>query len=238
MRDKLLNHFIYKKQKKEKILMFSFINNYGIELYNDANIDILRFDNREFCYLYNFKDITRLENNDVLPLIKNVETKGTNNKKLLAIDIPAGEIFYNSSYSLDKILTFYKKTNADLLILDYNFVIGDVINKLSKMQIPVIVTCDNPDLAENEKLFNNLLEVESMGAVMLILEGFEAAFIQKIKNSLIIPVISDEIFIKSDGYYAQFSSVFGLLESDKKKYLNLKELIKDGINDYTGSLKK
>ncbi len=233
MYDEFYEQFVNKKKSKEKTIIFSFINNVIINLFDNDNIDILRFDLRDFSYLYNYKDINRISADDILPLLKNsIESlKSNNKKKLLAVDLPLSEIFYNSSFSLDKILNFYNNSKADLLVVNYDHVINDMINKLSRLKIPIIIFCKNPDTKYNDKQYNNLLEVESMGALMIILENFSSTFVQKLRNSLIIPVITNDLSMKSDGYYAQFNSVFGFYNDNNKKYLNLFDLIKDGIND-------
>jgi len=233
MYDEFYEHFVNKKKSKGKTIIFSFINNLIINLFENENIDILRFDIRDFSYLYHFKDINRISADDILPLLKySMESLKLNNqKKLLAVDLPITEIFYNSSFSLDKIINFYYNSKADFLVINYDYVINDMINKLSKLKIPSIIYCKNPDTKYNDKQYNNLLEVESMGALMIILENFSSSFVLKLKNSLIIPVITNDLKLKSDGYYAQFSSVFGFYNDNNKKYLNLYDLIKDSIND-------
>lgn len=240
MYDDYYEHFINKKRNKEKTLVFSFINNLIINLFDNDKLDILRFDIRDFSSLFNYKDIARISADDILPLLKySIDAlKLNNSKKLLAVDLPITEIYYNSSYSLDKIINYYYNSKADILVINYDHVINDMVNKLSKLKIPVIIFCKNSEAKFNEKQYNNLLEAESMGALMVILENFTSSFVQKLKNSFIIPVITNDLNLKSDGYYARFTSVFGYINDNNKKYLNLYDIIKDSINDCISDIQK
>ena len=237
MHDELLAILKKKRQEKEKITVFSFINDVFLNLYKDFDIDIFRFDINEFADLYGYKDQNRISSNDLLPLIKNtlnIKNK-KNNSKLIAIDLPLTETFGDNNFSLQKAVSFYKNSNADLLVINIDHNILELVNKLTKIKIPVIVYAKN-NLSINDKHYlqqmrNKLIEAESMGAVMFIIEDFNITFIQDLRDSVSIPVISNEKAKKTDGFYAKFSSVFGILGDNKKKYLNLLDLIKDGIND-------
>lgn len=233
MYDNLYNLFKNKKQKKTKIMIFSYLNNLFLKLFNNyKNIDILRFDLKEFAVLYGY-NINRITGADILPLLKNIElsNKQSELSKLIAVDIPLSEIYNNDSYSLDKIIDFYKKSNADILIFNLNYITGDLVSKLTKIKIPVIIYAENTS-EESDKIYNKLIETEGMGALLIILENFNNQFINKLKNSVSIPVVVNDLSAKCDGYYAQFISVFGMINDDKKKFLNISDLINDGINDY------
>jgi ketopantoate hydroxymethyltransferase len=115
-------------------------------------------------------------------------------------------------------------------------------SKLTKMKIPVIIHSNNNFKMENndylELMHSKLVESESQGAVMILVDNYPQSFVQNLKGSTQIPVISNvKSNNKVDGYYVRFSSVFGLIENEGNKYLNLSELIRDGINDYIGDNK-
>jgi ketopantoate hydroxymethyltransferase len=232
------NYLLKKKTNKEKIFSFSFLNKIILNLYYDYKIDILRFDLDEFSELYGFKDFNRISANVILPLIDNItySLKTKPISKYIAIDVPLTEITGENNYSLKKVIDFYQKSNADILNLNINFNALELVNKLTKMKIPVIVYAKNNSINHDndqyyQEIHNKMVEAESMGAILLILEKFPTFVIQNLKKSVLIPIISDEKDNKIDGFYAKFSYIFGLINHDGAKYLNLKELIKDAIAD-------
>lgn len=244
MYDELLELWRKKKRQKEKMFVFSFINNLILDIYKKFNIDIFRFDLMEFASLYGYKDVNRISKNEILPLVKEINIKKDNNfSKLIAVDLPLSDIYGEDNFSLQKTIDFYNKSLADILVLNIDHNILGLTSKLSKMKIPVIIYSNNNFKMENsdylELMQARLVESESQGAVMVLVENYPQSFVQNLKGSVQIPVISN---VKSsnnkvDGYYAKFSSVFGLIQSDGNKYLNLSELIHDGINDYIGDNK-
>ena len=237
MYDELLTLYKTKKQKKEKIMVFSFINNFMLKIYQEFNIDIFRFDINEYVDFYGYKDQNRVLASDLLPLIKNAAdiNKFYGLSKLIAIDLPLSQIYGDNNFSLQKVVSFYKYSNADILVLNIEHNVLELVNKLSKIKIPVITYARNNLKNDNkyylQQVHNKLIEAESSGVVMFILENFSSTFIQNFKSSILIPVISTEKDNKTDGFYARFSSVFGLSDDGKNKYLNLYDLIKDGVND-------
>ncbi len=243
MYDELLELWRKKKRQKEKIFIFSFINNLILDLYKKFNIDVFRFDLNEFAGLYGYKDVNRISKNEILPLIKEINIKKENNfSKLIAVDLPLTDIYGEDNFSLQKTIDFYNKSLADLLVLNIDHNILGLTGKLSKMKIPVIIYSNNNFKTENNDYFElmhaKLVESESQGAVMILVENYPQSFVLNLKNSLLIPVISNvKSNNKVDGYYAKFSSVFGLIQNDGAKYLNLSDLINDGINDYIGDNK-
>lgn len=228
----ILEKFKKKKQKKEKIKIFSFINQQTIDIYNNFDIDILRFDIEEFSNLYNYKGLKTITAQDIIPLLKNLKAK--DNNKYFAIDLPLSECYDGKDVSVQKAIDFFRDSKADFLVIDIRNDALDLIEKLSSIQIPVIVSSTR-DCPEEKKylqeLHNKLIEAESKGAILFILNGFNSNFVQNLKSSTLIPVLSTSKDAKSDGIFIRFSSSFGLLQDDYSKYLNLYDLIKDGIND-------
>ena len=128
-----------------------------------------------------------------------------------------------------------------MLILNIDHNILGLTNKLSKIKIPTIIYSKN-NLRTNsndylETMHTKLIESESQGALMILVEDYPQSFVNNIKNSVSIPVICNLKNNKVDGYYARFSTVFGLIESEENRYLNLADLIHDGIEDYIKDIK-
>ena len=116
-----------KKQKREKILVFSFTNYFTINFFQDKNVDILRFDIDEFATLNGYKNSDVILEREILPILKNLNNR--QNQLKIAIDLPISSIFRGNSYDLNKIISFVKETNADLLVINYKFV--DLIKELN-----------------------------------------------------------------------------------------------------------
>lgn len=233
MYDYFYNFLLDKKKKKEKIVVFSFTDCLNLNIIKKEKIDILRFDINEFAISYGYTDIKKIKDQDILPLLKNLNCffNGEQNK-FFAVDVPLNVFFSDSiSYSLEKIIAFYNSSNAHAIVVKFDYIQGsDLINRLSKLKIPVIISVQYSSL-NNKSFFNSLLELESTGAVAIILEGFDSSFTQKLRSDMAIPVISSDFSIKSDGIYLKYLSAFGIKESNNKKYLNLMELLKEGISD-------
>jgi|GEM_PF-1355708 len=223
-----------KKHDKKKIKIYSFINNFILNIYEDQDIDIFRFDLDEFAKLYGYKDETRVLYTEILPLLKNIKIDKEISNKFIAIDLPICNSLSNNTYSLDNILNFLKNSNADMLCFNVEYNFSDLIKKLTDLKIPIIAFARNNNI-ENKNYINNLLnkliEVESQGALMIILEDFSSKFIQDLKNKVLIPVICNFKEKKSDGIYIKFSSCFGLFPNYENTFLNLYDVIKEGIKD-------
>ncbi|MCK4797070.1 MAG: hypothetical protein KAT05_06785, partial [Spirochaetes bacterium] len=166
MYDELLTLYKTKKQKKEKIMVFSFINNFMLKIYQEFNIDIFRFDINEYVDFYGYKDQNRVLASDLLPLIKNAAdiNKFYGLSKLIAIDLPLSQIYGDNNFSLQKVVSFYKYSNADILVLNIEHNVLELVNKLSKIKIPVIIYARNNLKNDNkyylQQVHNKLIEAE------------------------------------------------------------------------------
>ena len=98
----LQNYFKTKKQKKEKIFIGSFVNNYLLNLYIENNIDIIRFDLEDFSLLYDYKDKRFVDFDCFRYLLNNV--KFPSNIKF-AVDVPFPSVYKDNTIS--GIVDFY-----------------------------------------------------------------------------------------------------------------------------------
>ena len=244
MYNKVLSFLKSKKTKKEKIVILSFLSKGLLNTYYGNDIDIFRFEIDEFCKFHGYKDEKKVAVNDILASLKNLGQLNDNEKKtkFIAVDLPLYDIYEGNNYSLEKAIKFYNNANADVLVVNIDHNVLELINNLSKIKIPVIAyaKCAFQEKENNylQEIHNKILEAERLGAVMCLIENFALPFTKNLKNSISIPIISTEKNDKLDGYYAKFSSVLGLLPKVKNKYLNLFELIRDGINDCLADFKK
>jgi ketopantoate hydroxymethyltransferase len=224
----LKDYFKNKKQKKEKILMFSFINNFSFDFYLNYNIDILRFDIDEFAYLNGYNDSKKVFKSTILPLLKNLN-KNDNIK--IAVDLPLEIIIGDNR--LKNILSFYKESNADILVIKLEQNINNLISELERIKIPFIISTETNVTSDNllKSFFNQLIELENCGCSMIVLSGFPNVFIEQLKNSISIPVISSENKSKNDGFYGKYSSIYGFDKDSKIKYLNMSDLLSEAAKD-------
>ena len=104
MYDELLDNWRNKKKQKNKIFVFSFINNSILDIYKDFDIDVYRFDLYEFALLNGYRDINRISRKEILPLINRIPDfkKEKNLSKLIAVDLPLTEIFGEENFSLTR----------------------------------------------------------------------------------------------------------------------------------------
>lgn len=218
------------KQNREKLLIFSIPNSCYSKLYKD--LEIVRFDIDEFAFINGFKDEKRVEENDIIPVVSTIEAK------ILIVDVPLYTIYSGDSFDLGKIVDYYRNTRADILALNIDYVAAHLLKRLTDIDIPVIVYSRNKKREKEldiENLLHNFKEVEANKALLLILENYPPKFINEMNKSLSIPIVTD-IRAKTDGFYAKFTSVFGLKEDDSEhspRYLNIMELLKEGIKDCT-----
>lgn len=238
MNDNLCDLLINKKKNKEKILIFSFTDILNLQIIVE-NADILRFDLKEFAFLYGYKDVKRIKQYDFLPLLKNIHFFLKEKSKFLAVDVPfyiLGEEYGNS---FKKITEFYIESLADFFIIDYNYINKDFIKKITQIKIPMFINSVNKlNINERKLFYNEMLELESFGIAGIILEDFDDDFIIELKKSLSIPVICDNIENRCDGFYGKFTKLFGLeLCSSNKRYLNYIELLKESFNDCIKEIK-
>lgn len=187
MNSELLFKLKQKKTKKEKIIIVSYINNILLAVYNNLDIDFIRFDIDEFSKLFGYKDKNRIYDSDIFALLKNIKNAASesDNLKPVAVDVPLSVIYSHNDYSLEKIINFYNKSNADILAFDIDYNILDIAKNLTNLNIPVVIYSTNQNINDeksyNQKIYNKLVETESTGALMLILENYPSAFVQKLK---------------------------------------------------------
>ncbi|OHD05923.1 MAG: hypothetical protein A2086_06940 [Spirochaetes bacterium GWD1_27_9] len=226
----LLSLFKLKKQKKEGVLVFSFINCFFLDFYKNLSVDVLRFDVEEFSQLNDYKDSKSLNPKDFLPILKNVNKINDNIK--IAVDLPLSVITGSDSDLLD----FYRKSNANIFVLNLDYNINNISKRLLNLNIPIIVSIKNKfqntklETAYITEVYNKLIEVENYGSIMFIVENFQKNFVDELKKNISIPVVSTDNTLGADGFYGRFSNIFGIFEN-KLKYLNISELLKESIKD-------
>jgi len=220
-------------KRKAKINVFSFTDSINFGILSDYDIDILRFDLDEFSEINGYKDKQRVSAEEYTKFLSNINNRNLNNK-IIAADVPLSVVSSGTSESsLEKVLEFYKDSNVDALVFDISYNVFGILDKLSKSGVPVIInSCNKTDNAAYlNRLKTRIIETESLGAVMIMLENASKQFVEELKSNMSIPIVSDLPKVKSDGYYYKYSSLFGLMPGTNSKYLNLFDLITDAVKD-------
>ncbi|MCG8571029.1 MAG: 3-methyl-2-oxobutanoate hydroxymethyltransferase [Spirochaetes bacterium] len=221
--DKILN-------SRKKFTIFSLIYPAISGLYED--VEMLRIDLAEFAYLYGYKDAKRVKADQFLTHCQNLVTED----QLIIVDLPLSIIYSSSQNDLSKIIDFYQKSQTDILAINLEQDIADLVRKITDAGLPVIAYSVNayPEKEiDFDQLIHNFKDMEAAGASTIILENYSPRYVNEIVSQLTIPVIAD-VKSKAQGFYAQFSQVFGLKSQQTEhihQYLNLKDMIKQGIKD-------
>lgn len=218
----LQNIFKTKKQKKERIFIGSFVNNKLLDTYIENNIDIVRFDLEDFSLCYNYRNRREIKFEYFKYLLKNLNLS---EKIKMAVDVPFNSLYKENQ--IESLVTFYTKSRADFLVFDLRDDVINVIVKLIKIGIPVIINYtndfkDNNLLEKNyKKIYDSLVECANIGVLMVILKSFPDKYIEQIREDINIPVIVNNIKVRADGYFFDFFKIFDL-NSYKQ---NIKDLI-------------
>lgn len=90
-------------------------------------------------------------------------------------------------------------------------------------------------------LIQKAIDLENMGASILVVEGTIASVAEKITQSVKIPVIGIGAGNKTDGQVLVFSDAFGFYDKFKpkfvKRFLNGKELVQNALFEYINEVK-
>lgn len=219
-----------KKQKKQKIFATSFIGSAFDNLINDKPCDLVRFDIREASLVYGYGDEYSITASECDVMLSRIPKDG----RLFVSDIP----YYMEcdSNALSLIGRFMGRYHIGAVNLRLNHNILPLAKKLILSGIPVIVTVDSDSLiCSEERIVENAVEAGNTCAVLMIAEGLSDDSYEKIKSMCKIPVLADRNIKNADGYYARYSQIIGLAES-QNRYLNIKPLIGGAFDDAAASV--
>lgn len=204
--------------KKNRVTALSFFNSAVNLLLKD--VSFFRFDIYEQAFLTGKKSVLEVTADDIIRI-----TTGNKLSIPLFTDIPADLIY--SDTIVNNLIQFYLKTNSFGLSIDLKYSNLQIARKISHEEIPIIAYSNNPN--DYDSIKDNCIEMQSQGVKAIILEKFDPAFVEMLKNTLQVPVISDK-GKKNDGTYNKISDVIGLSNSPEKM-LNFNELFILTIND-------
>jgi len=175
----------------------------------------------------------------------------------LCIDMPF--MTYQSSISdaMKSVGRVIKETDAQSIKLEINFDTLDTIERISNSGIPVVAhvgLCPQSfniyggyrkqgrNKVEQDYIFSLSKEAVKSGASILVIEGVPENLASKITKSVSIPTIGIGAGNKCDGQILVSEDLLGITPSPHpsfvKNYANLRQVIKQSINNYKNDVKK
>jgi 3-methyl-2-oxobutanoate hydroxymethyltransferase len=163
-------------------------------------------------------------------------------------DMPFGT-YANAKDALKNATKIYKQTKADAVKIEGNR--KNVIATLTKNGIAVVghigllpqnargeggYSVKGKDEAGKKQIIQDALDVESAGAVMVVVEGVKADVAKAVQAAVKIPVIGIGAGVDVDGQVLVWSDMLGLFEAFQpkfvKRYLQGASLVKDAVREY------
>jgi len=163
-------------------------------------------------------------------------------------DMPFGTCA-NAKDALKNATKIYKQTKADAVKIEGNR--KKVIATLTKNGIAVVghigllpqnargeggYSVKGKDEASKKQIIQDALDVESAGAVMVVIEGVKADVAKAVRDAVKIPVIGIGAGADVDGQVLVWSDMLGLFEAFQpkfvKRYLQGATLVKDAVKAY------
>ncbi len=209
--------------KNKKIVAFSYLNSVVSGFLLKRDISFFRCDLREVANMQGKNKIASLN-------IENIEsvTSSYNAKIPLVVDVPQMVLLSKNEISLEKMFIFADKTNADYLSIDLNYFDFDLIKKGSLLGLKFVGYSTNNDVSA-DFIKEKVIEFQSAGGKLLILENFTDAFIQMLHGIVKLPIISEN-GKNCDGNYIRMDKMLGLAEHEEND-VNLKKLILDIVDE-------
>ncbi len=226
----LVGVFKQKKISKKLVYGLSVINNYNHKFIKEQNIDFYRFDLEEFALLNNLKSYNNVSTDHFLPLVREYRFD-----KLFCCDLPVDAVYTGNQISFEKILTLYNLLKIDFFVIKDSIAITKQLKSLLSIRVPIAVEFNNRLDVQDENyltgLFNTIKEYESNNGFLVLLNDFNDNFIKHVSSNVSLPVITNNRRSAGDGYYARFTTIYGLINSPLN-YLNLGDLLCNSYEDF------
>ena len=215
------------KQKKQKIIVSSYLNSALNDFMDKQNLNLVRFDIDEVSKFYGYANSYKIS----LKEMKFLLNKKRMSSSLFALDIPIVDIYENGN-ELSNILNIIKEYEIDFISLNVDYNVLNLSKKLYNLGIPTIIYFNNNQKNNHniEYISENLIEAGNTSAYLIITENIETTLYEKLKSSCKIPVLSNKIIKNSDGYYIKYSEIIGLTTSGNN-FLNINDLINGAFKD-------
>ncbi len=210
-------------EKNKKIVALSYFNSVLSSFLLKRDISFFRCDLREVANLQGKMKISSLNIEDIESI-----TSYYNGDIPLVVDVPQMAFLSKNEISLEKLFIFADKTNADYLSIDLNYFDFDIVKKGSLLGLKFVGYSTNNDVSP-DFIKEKVIEFQSAGGKLLILENYADAFVQMLHGTVKIPVISEK-GKNCDGNYIRMDKMLGLTENEESD-VNLKKIILDVVDE-------
>lgn len=210
-------------EKNKKIVALSYFNSVLSSFLLKRDISFFRCDLREVANLQGKMKISSLNIEDIESI-----TSYYNGDIPLVVDVPQMAFLSKNEISLEKLFIFADKTNADYLAIDLNYFDFDIVKKGSLLGLKFVGYSTNNDVSP-DFIKEKVIEFQSAGGKLLILENYADAFVQMLHGIVKIPVISEK-GKNCDGNYIRMDKMLGLTENEESD-VNLKKIILDVVDE-------
>tara|TARA_Y200000002_G_scaffold205988_1_gene169921 strand:+ start:790 stop:1581 length:792 start_codon:yes stop_codon:yes gene_type:complete len=235
---------ILKKKNKIKIVCLTAYSK-SIAKILDNYVDIVLVGDSMANVLYGHKNTHKINIENIVEHTLSVK-KGIK-KSLLVVDLPKGT--YKNLKTAEKNAKYLiKKTKCDAIKLESNKKNYEIINFLSKKNIPVMghigftpqfkkkFKIEGQTKSESSKLLKEALSIEKAGAFSIVLECLSPDAAKLITKKLHIPTIGIGSSLHCDGQILVTDDMLGLsgfYPRFVKKYTNLNRIIEKAVKKYT-----
>lgn len=210
-------------EKNKKIVALSYFNSVLSSFLLKRDISFFRCDLREVANMQGKMKISSLNIKDIESI-----TSYYNGDIPLVVDVPQMAFLSKNEISLEKLFIFADKTNADYLAIDLNYFDFDIVKKGSLLGLKFVGYSTNNDVSP-DFIKEKVIEFQSAGGKLLILENYADAFVQMLHGIVKIPVISEK-GKNCDGNYIRMDKMLGLTENEESD-VNLKKIILDVVDE-------
>tara|TARA_B100000886_G_C20423294_1_gene492616 strand:- start:3304 stop:4077 length:774 start_codon:yes stop_codon:yes gene_type:complete len=242
MKKKILK-LIKFKNKKKLVCLTAYSKNIATIL--DNYCDIILVGDSVANVLYGMENTHKIKMETIINHAISV-SKGVN-KSLLVVDMPKGT-YKNTSEAVKNARTIIKKTKCDAVKIESNNNNFRIIKRLVKLKIPVMghvgytpqftkkFKVQGSNKTDSQKILSEAKKIQSAGAFSIVLECVKSETSKQITKILKIPTIGIGSSKECDGQILVTDDILGLsgfYPKFVKKYVNLKQIIKDAVTSYS-----
>ena len=246
--NKAIEKITSKKNKSKLVCLTAYSENIASIL--DKHCDIVLVGDSLGSVLYSYKSTREVTLDTMIKHSKSVRL-GVK-KSLMVVDMPYNT-YRNPREALKNVKLVMKKTKCDAVKLEGGKKIISIVKNLIKNKIPVmghlgiLPQTDKKFSFKGKKLFerNRILKeaqlLESAGIFSIVLECIETNLSKEITKKLSIPTIGIGSSVNCDGQVLVIDDLLGLGKTKLrfvKKYLNLNQIIENGIKKYKSEVIK
>ena len=224
------------------------------KIINELDIPLVLVGDSASMVVYGYKDTTHIEMNEMLLIAKAVK-RGVK-KALVVGDMPFMSYQPSVEIAVKNAGRFIKEASLDAVKLEGGVEYVEQIKEIIKAGIPVMghiglkpqsVLADSgykihgKTFEDAIKIFEDAITLEKAGVFAIVLECIPEDLARLITNTIKIPTVGIGAGGFCDGQIQVLHDLIGLYGADvpkhAKSYLNLKNVIKESLNQYKKDVK-